>query len=160
MPGYYNKYFDNELNDVINLKFYVNGIEESKIKEFDETETKYYESMSDNYKPVEFCFFEKYWEDWWTYNSNDFWSYMEKKHSIFKITESNGFTEFEINKIVKEEKNYEVIYDYEVVSDTRIIINIIIQKINDKENKNDKGDKYDIDLENIKSTLKIFGLKG
>lgn len=159
MRRYYNKHFNNELNDIIKFKFYVDGIEEFKIKEFEEMETKYYKSVSDNYQTVEFYFFEKYWGDWWKYNSNDFWIYMEKKHSIFKTKESNGFIEFEINKIVKKLKNYEIIYNYDVVGDTKIIINIIIQSMSKEENKSGKEDKYDIDLENIKMDIKNFWLK-
>ncbi|OMH20109.1 hypothetical protein AC231_04830 [Clostridium pasteurianum] len=83
---------------------------------------------------------------------------MEKTHGIFKASKSGlkGFIEFEINKIVKERKNYEVIYEYDVVNNTGIIINIIIQRMIDEEGQIDKEDKYDNDLENIKIDIKNF----
>ncbi|AJA48520.1 hypothetical protein CPAST_c24500 [Clostridium pasteurianum DSM 525 = ATCC 6013] len=158
MSNYCNKNLDNELDDVVKFKFYVYGVEESKINEFEEMEKKYYENMENNFEPDEFYFFEEYWREWWEYNSNIFWGYMEKTHGIFKASKSGlkGFIEFEINKIVKERKNYEVIYEYDVVNNTGIIINIIIQRMIDEEGQIDKEDKYDNDLENIKIDIKNF----
>lgn len=163
MSDIYMEYFKNKLknklDEVVEFKFYIDGIEEAKITEFEEIEKKYYESTNDVYEPVEFNFFNEYWKEWWIYNSNNFFDFMKKQHNILKTEDSITSLGLEVNEIVKDSKVYQILYAYDAVNDTRIIININIQRICKQENEHNEENKYDIDLENIKMDIKNFWIK-
>lgn len=147
-----------KISQRIKFKFYLEGIEESKIKEFEELEEKEFDSEYDGDVLELIDFFKVYWREWWKKNSNDFWDYMVEKHDMHKIYEKElVFNSLEENQIVRESNKYKIIYDYKTVSNTKIVINISIVRISDEETNDDL--QYDIDLENIKIDIKNFWLK-
>ena len=141
-----------EANNIIRFKFYIEGIEQSKIQEIEEFEKNYDEEQPYNAHYE----YQRYWDNWWETNADLFQNYIEREYYLKKVeNETKSILEFEngINNIIKDKNKYEVSYEYKMVGLTKIQIDILIKSFNQE------NEKYDIDLENIKLNLKDFWIK-